>query len=179
MISQWRSACRALFLRASFSVAAIIILSVGIGATTTLFSVIDTVLWKSLPYPQADRLVTIFEANPAKNQNTSLVAPARIEDWNRLSASFDAISGSYSENVTDTSGSDPVRLSGRRVAPRFFSVYGTPALLGRTFAPEEKSSAVLWSPSSVIGSGRSVTTPIRESSASVSYLTERDTRSWA
>ena len=79
-----------------------------------------------------------MEANPAKNQNTSLVAPARIEDWNRLSQSFQVISGAYSENVTDTSGSEPERLAGRRVAPRYFAVFETPALVGRVFKPEEE-----------------------------------------
>ncbi len=92
-----------------------------------------------MPYPNPQLLVSVLEANPAKNQNTSLVAPARIEDWNRLSQSFQVISGAYSENVTDTSGSEPERLAGRRVAPRYFAVFETPAVVGRVFhADEEK-----------------------------------------
>ena len=83
-------------------------------------------------------MVTVYETNPAKDQNTSLVAPARIEDWNRLSQSFEVMSGSYSENVTDTSGSEPERLAGRRVAPRFFAVFETPPLIGRWFTAEEE-----------------------------------------
>src|ERR1700676_4802638 len=98
----WRSATRYLTRRPAFAAATILILGLGIGATTTLFSLIDAVLWKPLPYPDPDRLVSVMEANPAKNQNTSLVAPARIEDWNRLSQSFEGISGAYLENVTDT-----------------------------------------------------------------------------
>jgi putative ABC transport system permease protein len=137
-MTHWKSACRSLSRRPAFAAATILILALGIGATTTLFSLIDAVLWKALPYPNPERLVSIMEANPAKNQNTSLVAPARIEDWNGLSQSFQAISGAYSENVTDTSGSEPERLAGRRVAPRYFAVFETPALVGRVFHPDEE-----------------------------------------
>jgi putative ABC transport system permease protein len=137
-MTHWKSACRSLSRRPAFAAASILILALGIGATTTLFSLIDAVLWKALPYPNPERLVSIMEANPAKNQNTSLVAPARIEDWNGLSQSFQAISGAYSENVTDTSGSEPERLAGRRVAPRYFAVFETPALVGRVFHPDEE-----------------------------------------
>jgi putative ABC transport system permease protein len=134
----WKSATRSLARRPAFAAATILILALGIGATTTLFSLIDTVLWKPLPYPSPDRLVTLYEANPAKNQNRSLIAPVRLEDWNRLSQSFESISGIYTENVTDTSGTEPERLSGRRVAPRFFSVYGTTEAVGRVFDPAEE-----------------------------------------
>ncbi|MDP8979235.1 MAG: ABC transporter permease [Acidobacteriota bacterium] len=137
-MTRWRSAFRSLTRRPAFAAAAILILALGIGATTTLFSLIDTVLWKALPYPNPDRLVTLFEANPAKNQNTSLIAPVRLEDWARLGQSFESISGSYAENVTDTSGVEPERLSGRRVAPRFFAVYGTTPAAGRVFDLSEE-----------------------------------------
>ena len=137
-MTNWKSACRSLVRRPAFAAATILILALGIGATTTLFSLIDAVLWKPLPYPNPDRVVTVYETNPAKDQNTSLVAPARIEDWNRLSQSFEVMSGSYSENVTDTSGSEPERLAGRRVAPRFFAVFETPPLIGRWFTAEEE-----------------------------------------
>jgi putative ABC transport system permease protein len=124
------------------------LLTLGIGANTALFSVVHTVLLKPLPYPDPGRLVTVFEANSAKSQNVSLVAPGRLEDWNRLNHAFTAISGSYSENVTDTSGAEPERLTGLRVAPRYLVVYGVPALTGRTFDPNEEieggpSSAVI------------------------------------
>jgi len=138
---QWKIACRSLARRPAFAVATIFILALGIGSTTTLFSLIDAVLWKPLPYPNPDRLVSIYEANPAKNQNTSLIAPVRVEDWNRLAQSFEGISGLYGENVTDTSGSEPERLAGRRVAPRFFGVYGSAPLIGRVFHDDEEKFA--------------------------------------
>src|SRR6202158_3711447 len=138
---QWKIACRSLARRPAFAVATIFILALGIGSTTTLFSLIDAVLWKPLPYPTPDAWVSIEEANPAKNQTTSLIAPVRVEDWNRLAQSFEGISGLYGENVTDTSGSEPERLDGRRVAARFFSVYGSSPLFVRVVPEDEEKFA--------------------------------------
>src|SRR5262245_42753141 len=113
----WSIAGRTLVRRPAFALTAIATLALGIAATTTMFSVVDTVLVKALPFQNGDRLVTVMEANPAKTQKLSLIAPARLEDWNRLSRTFDALSGWYTENVTETSGTTPERLDGRRVAP--------------------------------------------------------------
>jgi putative ABC transport system permease protein len=150
----WRFAVRSIGRRPGFAFTVFVLLTLGIGIDTALFSVVDTVILRTLPFPRPSELVTVMEASAAKNQKESLVAPVRIEEWNRLSRTFQAISGSYSENVTDTSQPQPERLSGRRVAPRYFDVFGMPALVGRTFIAEEEiaggpSSAVisygLWS----------------------------------
>ena len=98
---------------------------------------IDTVLLKPLPYPNGDRLMALFESNPGQKLPHEGLAPAHIEDWNRMNQSFSAISGAYTENVAEASGELPEMLVNARVAPRFFSVLGTPPLLGRTFSPEE------------------------------------------
>jgi putative ABC transport system permease protein len=137
-MGNWLIALRTLARRPGFALTAVLTLALGIGATSALFSLVDTVLLKPLPYPHADRLVTILEASPSKNKKESLVAPGRIEDWNRMSQTFESISGQYTENVTDTSGAEPQRLSGRRVAPRFFDVYGAAPIIGRTFTPDEE-----------------------------------------
>lgn len=137
-MKQWQIAFRALLRRPGYSVTAILMLVLGIGATTTLFSVVDTILLKPLPYPNPDRLVTVMEASPSKNKKESLIAPGRLEDWNRLNHAFEAVSGNYTENVTDTSGAEPERLAGRRTSPRFFAVYGTAPLIGRTFVRQEE-----------------------------------------
>jgi hypothetical protein len=80
----------------------------------------------------------VYEASAAKTQQRALIAPARLDDWNRLNTSFQAIAGSYSESVTDTSGTEPQRLSGLRVSPRYFAVFAAAPLLGRTFTMEEE-----------------------------------------
>jgi putative ABC transport system permease protein len=137
-VSAWRQAWRSLRRRPAFLAAAGLTLGFGAGISTAVFSLVNTVLIKPLPYPNGDDLVTVYESSPSAKEKTSLVAPARIEDWHRLSRTFVAISGSYAENVTDTSGSEPERLEGRRVARRFFTVYGMRPLAGRTFVDEEE-----------------------------------------
>jgi putative ABC transport system permease protein len=137
-VKQWQIASRALVRRPAYSLTAISILVLGIGATTALFSVVNTVLLKPLPYPSADRLVSLLEASPSKSKKESLIAPARLEDWNRMNRTFESIAGFYSENVTDTSGPEPERLASRRVSPRFFTVFGALPLVGRTFSKQEE-----------------------------------------
>ena len=136
--SAWRQAWRSLRRRPAFLMAAVLTLGAGAGITTAVFSLVDTVLIKPLPFPDGDRLVTVYESSPSAREKTSLVAPARIEDWQRLTRSFVALSASYTENVTDTSGHEPERLEGRRVLPRFFDVFALPPLVGRFFTNEEE-----------------------------------------
>jgi predicted permease len=131
-------AARVLARRPLFLSAAVLTIGAGVAMTTALFSVVDRVLLQPLPFPDGGQLVSVYEARTSGQERTSLVAPARLEDWNRLNRTFDAISGSYSENVTDTSGGEPERLEGRRVSARFFKVFGMTPLAGRTFTDEEE-----------------------------------------
>lgn len=137
MLSRWLIAWRSLRRRPAFLAATLLILALGIAANTTVFSVVDATLLKPLPYKDPDRLVVVMEGSP-KTGREGLVAPGRLEDWNRMNRTFAAVSGLYSENVTDTSGPEPERLAARRVAPRFFQVLETAPALGRYFTSEEE-----------------------------------------
>src|SRR2546430_2484417 len=137
-MKQWTIAWRALARRPVFVVIVVVILGLGIGANTALFSVVDAVLLRPLPHPNPDRVVTVMEASPAKNEPRSLIAPARLADWSRMNRTFEAIAGVYSENLTDTSGAEPERLAGLRVSPRYFAVFGVKPLAGRTFTQDEE-----------------------------------------
>src|SRR5712692_3480974 len=138
-VPHWKAALRSIARRPAFTITTVIVLAFGIAANSALFSIVDTVLLKPLPYPNPNRIVQMMEANPARNERVSLVAPGRLDDWSRLARSFEVISGLYAENVTDTSLAEPERLAGRRVAPGYFAVFGSPPLIGRTFlAGEEK-----------------------------------------
>src|SRR5579871_3268167 len=110
-MQDWQIAIRTLLRRPGYAAAAILMLTFGIGTTTTVFSVVDAMLFKPLPYPDPDRLVVVMEASPQKNKKDSLIAPARLEDWNRANQTFVALAGVYTENVTDTSGTEPQRLT--------------------------------------------------------------------
>jgi len=139
-IGQWRQAGRALLRRPGFAVTSVATLALGVGATTALFSMVNTVLLRPMPYPGGDRLVMVLEQNPPPKSGVSLVAPVRLQDWNRLSRTFEGIAGLYTENITDTSRTTPERLAGRRVTPGFFEVHGTPPIAGRTFTSDEERS---------------------------------------
>src|ERR1700691_2940170 len=119
---QWRFAIRSLSRRAGFALTVVVLLTLGIGVNNALFSVVNTVLLRPLPFPHPSELVSVMEASAAKSQKISLMAPVRIGEWSRMSRAFQAISGSYSENITDTSMAQPERLAGRRVAVRYFDV---------------------------------------------------------
>jgi len=134
----WRQAWRSLIRRPAFVAAAVLTLGCGAGITTAVFSLVDTVLIKPLPYPDPDALVTVYESGPVARDRTTLVAPGRLEEWQRATTAFVALSASYTENVTDTSSGEPERLEGRRVQPRYFAVFATPPQAGRVLASEEE-----------------------------------------
>src|ERR1700750_2353993 len=100
MLRPWTQAARSLARRPGFALSAIAILAAGIAATTGVFTVVDAAVLAPLPYPHPDRLVLVLEANSAKTDAAGLLAPARLEDWNRRSHAFDAVAGSYAESVT-------------------------------------------------------------------------------
>jgi putative ABC transport system permease protein len=164
MLSSWLSAWRSLWRRPAFFAASLLILALGIAANTTVFTVVDATLLKPLPYPDSGRLVTVMEGSP-KTGREGLLAPARIEDWNRMNRTLESFSGLYAENVTDTSGAEPERLAGRRVAPRYFQLFQAQPALGRYFTAQEerertgKHSHQLWTldaavPSVTLGVGQ-------------------------
>jgi putative ABC transport system permease protein len=138
MLRECQMALRSLAVRRALSAAIVLTLAVSVGATTAVFSVLDAVVLKPLPYPEPDRLVAIFETSARQPQATSLVAAIRIAEWNRMTDSFEGIAGCYFENLTDTTGPVPERLAAMRTSPAFFTVLGAGAALGRTFTSEEE-----------------------------------------
>lgn len=127
-----RHAVRALSRTPSFTIAVVLTLALGIGANSAVFSAIDTVLLRPLPFPDADRLVQLRQVQ--QNSPETNIAPIRLEDWNRLNATFDAITGYYKEDVADTSGEWPLMVTRAFVAPRFHDVWGIAPALGRGLA---------------------------------------------
>lgn len=133
-----KSAMRFLRRSTSFSAAVILILAIGIGANSAVFSAMDAVVLRPLPFPDADRLVVIYQ-HDVKNRNANhFVAPARLEDWNRMNSTFQSISGYYTDDLSETSGPLPEKVSESLVAPRFLRVMGVSPMLGRDFTADEE-----------------------------------------
>src|SRR5262245_26448514 len=126
-----RHACRALSRTPGFTIAVVLTLALGIGANSGVFSALDAVLLRPLPFPDADRLVQLRQAQ--QNSPETNIAPIRLEDWNRLNTTFDAITGYYTEDVSDVSGDLPVMVRRAFVSPRFHDVWGIAPALGRGF----------------------------------------------
>jgi putative ABC transport system permease protein len=138
ILANARAALRFLRKSPSFSLAIILTLALGIGANTAVFSAIDAVLLRPLPFPQGDRLVALGQDNSKAKDPQIHVAPQRLEDWNRLNHTFTAISGYYTQDVSETSDPLPERLRQALIAPRFVEVWGVAPALGHSFTPEEE-----------------------------------------
>lgn len=131
-----RYAFRQLAKSPGFTLIAILTLALGVGATTSIFSVVDGVLLRPLPFPGPDRLVRVYPLND--DGGPSSFSVLNFLDWRKQSRTIASASllQTGSMNLTGTSG-DPERLSGGWVSPEFFSVLGAPLLAGRAFAPGE------------------------------------------
>ncbi len=138
-----RHAARAMGRTPGFTATVIVTFAVGIGANTAVFSIIDSVLLKPLPFPGGDRLVRVRQVRDAETP----IAPVRLDEWSRRSSTFEALTGYYVEDVSDTTGHVPERLRRAVVAPAFLEVWGIAPALGRGFTEAEYrlggSSAVL------------------------------------
>ena len=127
-----RYAIRSLLRTPGFAATAVLTLALGIGANIAVFSALDAVLLKPLPYPDPDRLVRLRQT--AVSTGETDVVRMRLRDWNRLSSSFDAISGYLVEDLSDTTGAEPERVRRATVLPGFTEVWGISPAIGRTFS---------------------------------------------
>ena len=135
MLRNIRYALRVLARTPAFTVTIVATLAIVIGANATVFSLIDAVLLKPLPFPDADRLVLLSESR--EGTPISNTAPVRLEEWNEASSTLEAITGYYTEDVSETSGDLPERFRLARVAPRFHEVWGVAPAFGRGLAPAD------------------------------------------
>jgi putative ABC transport system permease protein len=140
-----RYSIRSLARTPGFTCTVVLTLTLGIGANSAVFSAIDAVILRPLPFPDADRLMMLRQTQERTAE--SHVAPIRLEDWQRLNTTFESLTGFYVEDVSDTSGDLPEKVRRAFIAPRFLEVWGTPAAIGRGFTAEEHrgngTSAVL------------------------------------
>lgn len=129
-----------------FTAVAVLTLALGIGATTTVFSVVDGVLLKPLEFPGSDRIVHIAESDPEQGFQRQNTSPANFVDWRRESTVFEAISftaeylGQETRSFVYNENGQSHRLTGRMVATNYFAVFGLKPVLGRSFLPEEEAS---------------------------------------
>jgi predicted permease len=139
-----RYALRGLSRTPAFTFTVVLTLALGIGANSAVFSAIDSILVRPLPYFEPDRLVSVMETRPEPGE--TLIAPVRLEEWNAGNSSFEAITGYFTEDVSETTGDTPSRVRWAGVAPKFLEVWRVAPLLGRDFtaADIEQRPTVVW-----------------------------------
>lgn len=136
-VGDLRYAERGLRRNPGFAVLAIVVMAVGIGANTAVFSVVNGVLLKPLPYPGADRIVTLSTADLTTGQTQPSVTIANFRDWRDQSSAFEAMSSYRSGEFPMTTGTTAEYGLGATVDAQFFRTFDVKPIIGRTFAPEE------------------------------------------
>jgi putative ABC transport system permease protein len=120
-----------------FTVVAVLALALGIGANTAIFSVIYTVLLSPLPYPNANRLVWIWETNPTSGIKQEPASLPNFNDWKTQSQSFEGMAAFAQAALTLTSEREPERIRAAIVSANFLTVLNKEPVLGRNFIAEE------------------------------------------
>ena len=136
-INDLRYGIRSLLKHPGFAAVAVITLALGIGANTAMFSVINGVLLRPLPYQEPERLVTIWEESPERDMLQMPVSIANLRDWAEQSQTLDQISAYTFSNLNLTGTGEPVQLAAVRVSANLFPLVGATPMLGRTFLPED------------------------------------------
>jgi putative ABC transport system permease protein len=138
MNSLWqdlRFGVRMLFKQPGFTLVAVLTLALGIGANTTIFSAIESVILHPFSFPNQERLVAVYER--MQSGNRELVTPGDLHDWRAQSRSFEQFVSTNFDDFTLTGGDRPEQLSGYRVSAGFFGALGVQPLMGRTFRSDE------------------------------------------
>lgn len=137
LLHQIRYALRTLRRAPGFTATAILTVALGVGANTAVFSVVDAVLLRPLPYAQPDRLVRLSESPSSQPASARDGAAASSLAYYRLARSFESLAGYDRISRSLTGSGDPVQLLGEAVSPNLFALLGTPAAIGRVFGPGE------------------------------------------
>ena len=120
----------------SFTVVAIMTLALGMGATTAIFSVVDAILLRPLPYGDPARLVVVWENSIRHSHPHNVVAPANFVDWQRQNSVFESMAAMADTRVNLTGNGDPEQVVMQNVTPGFFRVVGVNPVMGSGFSEE-------------------------------------------
>jgi putative ABC transport system permease protein len=134
-----RYGARMLMKRPGFTLIAVVTLALGVGANTAIFSVVNAVLLKPLPYPESEQLMMVYGEFPALKTNQMRISLPEYVDFQQQTRSF-AASGVFdgvSANLASHEGGEPERVEGAELTPEMFAVLRVRPLLGRVFTPEE------------------------------------------
>lgn len=135
LLQDFRHSVRMLWRSPAFTIAVVSALALGIGVNTAIFSVINTVLLKPLPYPDPSRLMVFVNTSPQGSGPGA--SPTKFNVWRRQTGAFQDVAA-YRFNVVNLMGtSDPEQIAAGQVSADFFRLFGAPIIAGRTFTANE------------------------------------------
>jgi putative ABC transport system permease protein len=135
LLQDLRHSLRTLRRSPGFTIAVVAALALGIGANTAIFSVVNTVLLKPLPYPDPDRLMMFLNTSPQGSGPGA--SPTKFNVWRRQTGAFQDVSAYRFTVVNLTGGSDAEQIAAGQVSADFFRLFGAPVIAGRTFSADE------------------------------------------
>src|SRR5437867_5609321 len=133
-------AFRQLLRNPGFATVAVLTLALGIGANTAMFSVVNAVLLRPLPFKEPEKLITVWERNDKQGYNQNAVAPANFADWKAQNQSLEQIAMFGTGRGLNLTGADePVRVVGFKVSANLFPLLGVIPMHGRGLLGEEET----------------------------------------
>jgi putative ABC transport system permease protein len=135
-----RYSVRSLRRSLGFTLLALAALALGIGSTTAMFTVLYSVIIRDLPFPDPDRLVTLWE-KPPRVERQGVVSLLNFRAWKERARSFESMAAYNQRPANLLGGDEPIQINGANVTADFFRVLRVEPILGRSFAPEEDGSS--------------------------------------
>jgi putative ABC transport system permease protein len=132
-----RFGARMLMKNPGFTLVAVLTLALGIGANTAIFTVVNAVILRQLPFPNADSLVRLRESNPERGWSSFSVSHPNFLDWRMRNQTFEALAATSSANFNLSVGGEIEVIQGATITADFLTVLGIAPVLGRNFLPEE------------------------------------------
>jgi putative ABC transport system permease protein len=132
-----RQGARSLLKQPTFTVVAVIALALGIGANTAIFSVVDAVLLRALPYRDADRLVTVWEHNKGRGNTQNVINLGNFFDWKNQNSVFEDMATFFDMTANLTSGGEPEEIPSQIATPNLFNILGVNPIMGRAFTEDD------------------------------------------
>jgi len=132
-----RYGLRMLWKNPGFTIVAVLALALGIGANSAIFSVVNAILLRPLPYKNPGQLVMVWENATHLGFPKNTPSPANFLDWRQQTTVFQGMAAFAERSFNLTGAGEPERLDGRRVSANLFDVLGVRPIIGRTFVPQE------------------------------------------
>src|SRR5437773_4175522 len=139
LLQDIRYAIRVCVRTPGFTAVAVLALALGIGANTSIFTIINAVLLERLPFRDPERLVVLWEESSRRPGRNNVVGPSQFVRWGERSTSFERMAALVDTRANLTGGGDPEEVIVENVTPNFFPILGVAALVGRSFSDAENS----------------------------------------